>query len=296
MREELNDLAVFMTVAEERSFTRASVRLGLSQSAVSHTVRRLEESIGLKLLNRTSRRVSTTEAGEKLLSTLQPSFNQIHTRIEEIRMLGDAPRGLVRITTSKVAARSVLWPKIKGIVRDYPEVQIEISQESRLNDLAEDRFDAGVRLREFISPDMIAVPVGPPVRMAAVASPEYLRRRGIPEHPMDLDDHDCIALRFSPHASAYDWEFEKNGEAIVKKVSGPLIFSESDLSVQAAKEGFGITFVMEPEVMEDIQNGALRRVLADWCPTFDGFHLCYSGRREPSSAFRLVIDRLRHHD
>jgi DNA-binding transcriptional LysR family regulator len=296
MREELNDLAVFMTVAEERSFTRASVRLGLSQSAVSHTVRRLEESIGLKLLNRTSRRVSTTEAGEKLLSTLQPSFNQIHTRIEEIRMLGDAPRGLVRITTSKVAARSVLWPKIKGIVRDYPEVQIEISQESRLNDLAEDRFDAGVRLREFISPDMIAVPVGPPVRMAAVASPEYLRRRGIPEHPMDLDDHDCIALRFSPHASAYDWEFEKNGEAIVKKVSGPLIFSESDLSVQVAKEGFGITFVMEPEVMEDIQNGALRRVLADWCPTFDGFHLCYSGRREPSSAFRLVIDRLRHHD
>ncbi|MBB5320512.1 LysR family transcriptional regulator [Marinobacter oulmenensis] len=296
MREELNDLAVFMIVAEESSFTRASVRLGLSQSAVSHTVRRLEASIGLKLLNRTSRRVSTTDAGEKLLDTLRPSFNQINSRIEEIRMLGDAPRGLVRLTASRVAARTVLWPKISRIVQDYPEVQIELSLESRLSDLAEDRFDAGVRLREFVSPDMIAIPIGPPMRMAAVASPEYCRKHGVPEHPTDLDNHDCLTLRFSPHSSAYDWEFEQNGETIVKKVSGPLIFSESDLCVQAAKEGLGISFVMEAEVIEDIQDGTLRRVLSDWCPTFDGFQLCYSGRRQPSSAFRLVIDRLRYRE
>lgn len=296
MREELNDLVVFMTVAEERSFTRASVRLGLSQSAVSHTVRRLEESIGLKLLNRTSRRVSTTDAGEKLLDTLRPSFSQINARIEEIRLLGDAPRGLVRLTASKVAAKAVLWPKISQIIRDYPEVQIELNLESKLTDLAEDRFDAGVRLREFVSPDMIAVRIGPPIRMVAVASPDYFRKHGVPEHPTELDDHDCLSLRFSSHAPAYDWEFEKDGEEIVKKVSGPLIFSESDLCVQAAKEGFGIAFVTEPEVVEDIQDGTLRRVLADWCPPFDGFHLCYSGRRQPSSAFRLVIDRLRYRD
>ncbi|EPC00791.1 LysR family transcriptional regulator [Litchfieldella anticariensis FP35 = DSM 16096] len=296
MREELGDLVVFMAVAEERSFTRASVRLGLSQSAVSHTVRRLEESIGLKLLNRTSRRVSTTDAGEKLLDALRPSFGQINARIEEIRMLGDAPRGLVRLTASKAAARAVLWPKISQIVRDYPEVQIELNLESRLTDLAEDRFDAGVRLREFVSPDMIAVKIGPLIRMVAVAAPEYFRKHGVPKHPSDLDDHACLSLRFSSHAPAYDWEFEKEGEAIVKKVSGPLIFSESDLCIDAAKEGHGIAFVTEPEVIDDIEDGKLRRVLADWCPPFDGYHLCYSGRRQISSAFRLVIDRLRYRD
>ncbi len=296
MREELNDLVVFMTVAEEHSFTRASVRLGLSQSAVSHTVRRLEESIGIKLLNRTSRRVSTTDAGEKLLDTLRPSFGQITARIEEIRLLGDAPRGLVRLTASKAAARAVLWPKISQIVRDYPEVQIELNLGSRLIDLAEDRFDAGVRLREFVSPDMIAVKIGPLIRMVAIASPEYFRKHGVPEHPSDLDDHACLALRFSSHAPAYDWEFEKDDEAIVKKVHGPLIFSESDLCIEAAKEGHGIAFVTEPEVIEDIEDGKLRRVLTDWCPPFDGYHLCYSGRRQISSAFRLVIDRLRYRD
>ncbi len=295
MREELGDLSVFMTVAEESSFTRASVRLGLSQSAVSHSVRRLEASVGVKLLNRTSRRVSTTDAGEKLLATLRPSFGEINARIEEIRMLGDAPRGLVRLSASKAGAR-VLWPKLSKIVRDYPEVQIELNLESRLTDLAENRFDAGIRLREFVSPDMIAVRVGPPIRMVAVASPEYFRERGVPEHPTDLDDHACLQLRFHSHASPYDWEFEKDGEEIVKKVSGPFVFSESDICIDAAKEGHGIAFVTEPEVVDDIRDGTLRRVLADWCPPFEGYHLCYSGRRQISSAFRLVIDRLHYRE
>ncbi len=293
-REELGDLAVFMMVAEERNFTRAAVRLGLSQSAVSHTIRRLEASVGLKLLNRTSRRVSTTDAGEKLLAALRPGFGQIDARIEELRLLGDAPRGLLRLTASKPAARTILWPAISQIVRDYPEVRIELNLDSHLSDLTGDRFDAGVRLGEFVGPDMISVRVGPPIRMAAIATPAYFRARGVPDHPSDLDRHACLALRFSPNAAPYDWEFEKDGEEIVKKVSGPLIFSESDFCIDAAKEGHGIAFVSEPEVIEDIEIGTFRRILSDWCPPFEGYHLFYSGRRQISSALRLVIDRLRY--
>lgn len=293
-REELGDLAVFMAVAEERNFTRAAVRMGLSQSAVSHTIRRLEASVGLKLLNRTSRRVSTTDAGEKLLAALRPGLGQIDARIEELRLLGDAPRGLVRLTASKPVARTILWPVISRIVRDYPEVRIELNLDSRLSDLTEDRFDAGVRLGEFVGPDMISVRIGPEIRMAAVASPDYLRGRGVPGHPSDLDAHDCLALRFNPHSAPYDWEFERDGEEIVKKVSGPLVFSESDLCIDAAREGHGIAFVSEPEVIEELETGAFRRVLSDWCPPFDGYHLFYSGRRQVSSALRLLIDRLRY--
>ncbi|WP_345854254.1 LysR family transcriptional regulator [Shewanella algae] len=293
-REELSDLTLFMTVAEERSFTRAATRLELSQSAVSHAIRRLEEGVGIKLLNRTSRKVSTTDAGEKLLAALKPGLGMINARIEELRLLGDAPRGLVRLATSKPALRTLLWLKLSQIVRDYPEVQIELNLESRLTDLTEERFDAGVRLREFVGPDMIAVKIGPAVRLAAVATPEYFKRHGVPKHPHDLDEHACLVLRFHAHAPVYDWEFEKEGEEIVKHVSGPFIFSESDVCIEAAKAGHGIAFVTEAEVTEEIENGSLRRVLADWCPPFEGYCLCYSGRRNISSAFRLVIDRLRY--
>ncbi|MGX2962775.1 MULTISPECIES: LysR family transcriptional regulator [Shewanella] len=293
-REELSDLTLFMAVAEERSFTRAATRLELSQSAVSHAIRRLEEGVGIKLLNRTSRKVSTTDAGEKLLAALKPGLGMINARIEELRLLGDAPRGLVRLATSKPALRTLLWPNLSQIVRDYPEVQIELNLESRLTDLTEERFDAGVRLREFVGPDMIAVKIGPAVRLAAVATPEYFKRHGVPKHPHDLDEHACLVLRFHAHAPVYDWEFEKEGEEIVKHVSGPFIFSESDVCIEAAKAGHGIAFVTEAEVTEEIENGSLRRVLADWCPPFEGYCLCYSGRRNISSAFRLVIDRLRY--
>jgi len=294
MREELSDLTLFMAVAEERSFTRAAAHLNLSQSAVSHAVRRLESHVGIKLLNRTSRRVSTTDAGEKLLAALRPGLGMINARIEELRQLGDVPRGLVRIATSKPALRTLLWPKLSQLVRDYPEIQIELNLESRLTDLAGERVDAGVRLREYVSPDMIAVNIGPPIRLAAVASPAYFKAHGAPQHPDDLDGHACLTLRFQSHSPAYDWEFEKSGQEIVKKVSGPFIFSESDICIEAAKAGHGIAFVTEPEVIEDIENGTLRRVLADWCPPFDGYCLCYSGRRNISSAFRLVIDRLKY--
>jgi DNA-binding transcriptional LysR family regulator len=263
---------------------------------VSHAVRRLESAIGLKLLNRTSRRVTTTDAGEKLLAALHPGFDLIESRIEELRQLRGTPRGLVRITTSRAATQAVLWPKLSRIVRDYPEIQFEVSHESRVTDLAEDRFDAGVRLREFVAPDMIAVPIGPPVRLAVVAAPEYFRERGVPEHPDDLDQHACLALRFQSHAAPYDWEFERDGKEIVKKVFGPFVFSDSDMCVQAAKEAHGIACVIESEVDKDIKDGRLRRVLQDWCQPFDGFCLCYYESRRVSSAFRLVVDRLRYRE
>lgn len=296
IRDELGDLSLFMVVAEEKSFTRAAVTLGVSQSAVSHAVRRLEASVGIRLLHRTSRKVSVTDAGEKLLAALKPGISQITARIEELRMLGDAPKGTVRISASKPAARFLLWPKISGIVRDYPEVNIELNLDSRLNDLAAERFDAGVRLREFVSPDMIAIKIGPPVSLAAVATPDYFRKHGVPEHPDELDHHACLSLRFNALAPAYDWEFEKDGIEIVKKVSGPFIFSESDMCIDAAREGHGIAFVTEQEVENEIESGVLRRVLADWCPPFDGYHLCISSNRQISSAMRLVIDRLKYQE
>ncbi|MFT3691327.1 LysR substrate-binding domain-containing protein [Paenirhodobacter sp.] len=227
---------------------------------------------------------------------MRPCFGRINARIEELRLLGDVPSGLIRITTSKTAARTILWPVVDKLVTDYPEIQIEISTETRLTDITEDRFDAGIRMGEFVAPDMIAVKIGPPVRLAAVAAPGYFRNRPIPEHPDDLDHHLCLTMRYAPHARPYDWEFEKDGEEIVKKVSGPFIFNDSDMVIEAAKEGHGICMVTEPDVIDSIRDGSLRRVLADWCPPFDGFHLFYSGRRQVSSAMRLLIDRLRYRE
>jgi DNA-binding transcriptional LysR family regulator len=293
-REELADLAVFLAVAEEGSFTRAAVRLGVSQSAVSHTIRRLEATLGFRLLNRSSRSVSTTDMGEKLLATLRPGFNQIEVRIEELRSIGDAPSGLIRLTTSMNVVRTILWPVVAGLVRDYPDVRVEVNTNSRVVDLAEGRFDAAIRLTEMVGPDLIAVPVGPPIEMAAVASPGYLAARGVPRHPSDLDAHDCIVMRFGANTATYDWEFERGDEELVRKVDGPFIFNDSELCIAAAHEGYGIAYVTLPEVRADIDSGKLQRLLADWCPPFDGFQLCYSSRRQMTSALRLLVDRLRY--
>ena len=292
-REDLSDLAVFMVASEETNFTRTAARLGISQSAVSHTIRRLESSIGIKLMNRTSRRVSLTDAGEKLLEALRPGLEQIDDRIEELRSLGDAPKGLVRLTSSKPVARLLLWPVLSKIARDYPEIEIELNLDARLNDLTEDRFDAGIRLGEFVGQDMISVRIGPPVRIAVVASPDYLKKYPAPKHPNDLGAHRCINHRFHPNAAMYEWEFEKDGEEIVTRVSGSFVFNDSDMSIRAAKEGLGIAYVTEDEVMDDIRNGSLHRLLEDWCEPFEGYHLFYSSRRQMSSALRLVIDRLK---
>ncbi|WP_108259376.1 LysR family transcriptional regulator [Mangrovicoccus ximenensis] len=293
-RELLGDLSTLLAVAEEGNFTRAGHRLGVSQSAVSHTIRRLEDRIGLRLLNRGARKVTPTDAGEQLLSALRPSFAALGNRIEEIRTLGERPSGLVRITASVPAAQDILWPVVSQLVRDYPEVRVEISSEGRLSDLAEDRFDCAVRLGEHLSPDMVAVPVGPQLEMAAVASPDYLAARGTPRHPDDLEAHDCILMRHRADGPVYDWEFEIDGTEVVRKLGGPFILNDPRLVLDAARAGHGLAYLPLPEVRADLASGRLTRVLAPFCPPFDGYHLCYMGRRNQSSALRLLIDRLRH--
>ncbi|WP_138464397.1 LysR family transcriptional regulator [Poseidonocella sp. HB161398] len=293
-RELLGDLSTLLAVAEEGNFTRAGHRLGVSQSAVSHTIRRLEDRIGVRLLNRSARKVTATDAGEQLLAALRPSFAALGSRIEEIRTLGERPSGLLRITASVPATRDILWPVASQLVRDYPQVRIEISSEGRLSDLAEDRYDCAIRLGEHLSPDMIAVPVGPPLEMAAVAAPDYLAARGTPRHPDELEAHDCLLMRHRADGPVYDWEFEIDGAEVVRKLTGPFILNDPRLVLEAARSGHGLAYLPLPEVQADLDSGRLRRVLAGFCPPFDGYHLCYMGRRNQSSALRLLIDRLRH--
>ena len=295
-RDELGDLTVFLEVADHRSFTKAAVRLDISQSAVSHAIRRIEKSIGLKLLNRTSRRVTVTDAGEKLLNALRPGLAQINSRLDELKLLGDVPKGVVRLTASKSVAKDLLWPKLSKIVKDYPDIQIELSLDNGLTDIVQHRFDAGIRLHEYLSPDMQAVKIGPSLRMAVVASPEYVAKHGTPKHPTDLSDHSCIAIRFSIESNIYNWEFEKDGKEITQKITGPFIFNESDLCILAAKEGHGFALVAEPTVETDIREGRLVRVLEDWCSPFEGLYLYYSGHRHVTPALRLIIDRLKYYN
>lgn len=293
-RDLLGDLSILLAVSDERNFTKAGHRLGVSQSAVSHTIRRLEDRIGVKLLNRSSRSVTLTDAGERLIAALRPSFQRVNDRIEEVRTLGERPSGLIRITASAPAAQRILWPIASQLVRQFPEIKIEISSDGRLSDLAEDRFDCAIRLAEHLSPDMIAVPVGPPLEMAAFASPEYLDRCGTPQHPDDLAAHDCLSMRHRMDGATYDWELEKDGEERIVKLDGPFILNDSGMVRRAAREGHGVGFLTLPEVEGDLAAGRVRRVLADWCPRFEGYHLCYSGHRNISSAMRLLIDRLRY--
>ncbi|RAH99559.1 LysR family transcriptional regulator [Acuticoccus sediminis] len=292
-RELLGDLSILLAVAEEGNFTRAGHRLGVSQSAISHAIRRLEDRIGVRLLNRSSRNVTATDAGEQLLAALRPSFRNVRNRIEEIRTLGERPSGLVRVTASAPAIREILWPVASQLVRDFPEVRIEVSTEGRLSDLAEDRYDCAIRLGEHLSPDMIALPVGPRLEMAAIASPEYFAERGMPRHPDDLDAHSCLLMRHRAEGPVYDWEFEIDGSEVVKKLTGPFILNDPGLVLRAAREGHGIGFLLLPEVKADLESGRLKRALADFCPPFDGYHVCYMGRRNLSSALRLLVDRLR---
>lgn len=293
-REMLGDLSILLAVADEGNFTRAGHRLGISQSAVSHTIRRLEDRIGVKLLNRNSRSVTLTDAGDRLIDSLRPSFLHLGDRIEEVRALGQRPSGVLRVTASRPAARQILWPAVSTLVQEFPEIRLEISTDGRLSDLAEDRFDCAIRLGEHLGPDMIAVPVGPPLEMVAFASPEYLERCGTPQTPEDLRHHACLLMRHRVDGGTYDWEFEKDGRETVLKLDGPLVLNDPDMVREAARAGHGVGFLTAPEVAEDLASGQLVRLLAEWCPPFDGYFLCYSGRRNISPALRLLIDRLRY--
>lgn len=294
MRDNVNDILAFLAVAKERSFTKAAAKLGVSQSALSHTVRSLEERLGIRLLTRTTRSVAPTEAGERLLLTVGPRFDEIEAEIAALSELRDKPAGNIRITTSEHAAKTLLWPAVARLLPEYPDINIEIVVESGLTDIVAERYDAGVRLGEQVAKDMIAVRIGPEMRMAAVGAPSYFARHTKPLTPLDLTSHQCINLRLPTYGGLYAWEFEKDGRELKVRVEGQLIFNTPNLIVQAAVAGSGLASLPEDNVKEQLADGRLVRVLGDWCPPFPGYHLYFPSRRQSSPAFVLLVDALRY--
>ena len=294
MRENIQDLLAFVAVAKDRSFTQAAARLGASQSALSRTVRRLEDQIGVRLLTRTTRNVSLTEAGERLLATVAPRLDEIESEMVALGALRERPAGTVRITASDHAAETIVWPKLAAALRDYPDIRVEMVSDNGFVDIAAQGLDAGVRLGESIEKDMIAVRIGPDQRLIPVATPHYFSEHPAPQTPQDLVGHNCINLRLIGSGTIYAWEFEQNGKPIRVRVDGQLIFSSVGLAVEAARRGYGIAFIPEDKVRPDIAAGELMAVLTEWCPTFSGFHLYYPSRRQNSPAFQVVLEALRY--
>jgi DNA-binding transcriptional LysR family regulator len=293
-RSHLGDLLAFVTVARERSFTKAAAKLGVSPSALSHTVRHLEARLGLRLLHRTTRSVSATDTGQRLLQNLGPHFEAIDGEFAAVSELRDKPTGTIRITTSAHAAESILWPVLAKFLRRYPDIKVELSIDSSLTDIAAHRFDAGVRLGEQVAQGMIAVRIGPDMRMVVVGAPGYFARHPVPAKPQDLTAHNCINLRFQTHGGLYAWEFERNRRKLNVRVDGQLIFNTVPQIVTAALAGFGLACLPEDVVITEIRKGRLKRVLEDWCPPFPGFHLYYPSRRHASPAFALLVEALRY--
>ncbi len=294
LRDEAGDLLAFMAVADAGSFTRAAAKLATSQSALSHTVRRLETRLGIRLLSRTTRSVAVTEAGERLLRTIGPAFADIDSGVAALGELRDKPAGTIRMTTSEHAAHTVLWPVIGPLVRRYPDLHVELVIDSGLTDIVAERFDAGVRLGESIAKDMVAVRIGPELRMAVVAAPSYFADHAKPRTPQDLAEHRCINIRLPTAGGLYAWELEKGSRDLHVRVEGQLVFNNSRMVVLAATDGLGLACVLEDMVADQIASGRLIRVLADWCPSFPGYHLYYTSRRQPSAAFTLLVDALRY--
>ncbi len=293
-RDELSDLAVFLEVAEARSFTRAAARLRTSQSALSHTMRRLEARLGLRLLTRTTRSVAPTEAGERLLATLRPALGDIHASLDALTELRDSPSGTIRINSGIHAATTLLWPALARFLPQYPDIQVDVVVDQSLADIVAGRFDAGVRLGEHVAKDMVAVPMGPPQRFAVVGAPAYLATRTRPKTPHELADHQCINMRMPSLGGFYAWEFEKEGRELAVRVDGQLAFNDMQLILRAAIEGFGLAIVMEDIAKAALADGRLVRVLADWCAPFAGYHLYYPSRRQLTPAFALLVEALRY--
>jgi len=293
-RGNVNDLLGFIAVAREQSFTKAAAKLGVSQSALSYTIRTLEARLGLRLLTRTTRSVSPTEAGERLLQSIGPRFDEIESEISALSELRDKPAGTVRITTVEHAAETFLWPAMARLMVEYPDVNIEINTDYGLTDIVAERYDAGVRLGEQVDKDMIAVRIGPDFRIAVVAAPSYFQSRRKPRTPQDLTEHVCINLRLPTSGGFYAWEFRKGRRELKVRVQGRAVFNAVTMMRGAALEGFGLVYLPEDLVEAAIQEGRLVRVLADWCPPRPGYHLYYPSRRQPSPAFALVVDALRH--
>jgi DNA-binding transcriptional LysR family regulator len=292
--EDFGDLIAFVTIAREGSFTRAAAKLGVSQPALSHRIRTMEEKLGLRLLTRTTRSVSPTEAGQRLMTNVGPYLELIEAEMASLGELRDKPSGTVRITSLDHAADTIILPKLARMLSDYPEVKLEINTDYQLVDIVEQRYDAGVRLGEQVEKDMIAVRIGPDMRMAVVGSPSYFSSHPAPASPQDLTDHTCINVRLPTHGGLYVWDFEKDGRPLNVRVAGQLVVNGLNQVVKAALDGYGLAYTLEDMVQEHLAAGRLVRVLDDWCQPFAGYHLYYPSRRQASPAFALVVNALRY--
>ncbi|GGA20212.1 LysR family transcriptional regulator [Dyella nitratireducens] len=293
-RENFNDLLAFLAVAREGSFTRAAAQLGVSQSALSHTIRALESRLGLRLLTRTTRSVSPTEAGERLLRTIGPRFEEIEAELTALSEFRDKPAGTIRITTAEHAANTILWPKLSKVMPHYPDINLEITIDYGMTDIVAQRYDAGVRLGDQVEKDMIAVRIGPDMRMAVVATPAYFVQHPRPRTPRDLAAHNCINLRLPTHGGLLAWEFDKKGQELKARVDGQWVFNSSSHILRACLAGCGLAYLPEDMVLQHIVDGRLERVLENWCSSFPGYHLYYPSRRQSSRAMAVVIDALRY--
>jgi len=293
-RGHLDDLRAFVAVGRERSFTKAAAKLGVSQSALSHTMRELEARLGVRLLTRTTRSVSPTAAGERLLNSVAPRFEEIDAELAAVSELREKPAGTIRITATEYAADGILLPKLAKLLRDYPDIKVEIIIDYGLTDIVAERYDAGVRNGEQVAKDMIAVRIGPDMRMAVVGAPSYFKSRPEPKKPQELTSHNCITLLLPTHGGLYFWEFEKGGRELKVRVEGQLTCNTSAQMLTAALAGYGLAYLPEDMAQPHIAKGRLKRVLADWCPPYSGYHLYYPSRRQSSAAFALLVEALRH--
>jgi len=293
-KENLNDLQAFVVVARERSFTRAAAQIGLSRSALSHAMLGLEARLGVRLLTRTTRSVSTTEAGARLLDTVAPRLQEIEAELGQLSAMRDKPAGTVRITAHDHAIGTALWPRLMPLLKQYPDIQIEFSVDYGFTDIAAQRFDAGVRVGDRIDKDMVAVRISPDMRMSVAASPEYLAGKTSPKTPQDLTEHRCVNLRLPTRGNLYAWDFEKGRKSVNVKVDGQTIFNSTALMLQAALDGLGFAYVPYDLMKPHIDAGRLIPVLEDWWPTFPGYHLYYANRRQIAPALALVIEALRY--
>ncbi|CAM3572181.1 MULTISPECIES: LysR family transcriptional regulator [Rahnella] len=294
LKENFNDLISFLVVARERSFTKAAAKLGVSQSALSHSIRGLEERLELRLLTRTTRSVAPTEAGEKMVASLGPRFAEIESELEALSEMRERPAGNIRITAGEHAVDSILWPVLKKFLAEYSDINIEIILDNALTDIVTGRFDAGIRLGEQVAKDMIALRIGPEMSMAVIGSPAYFAREGIPLTPQELQSHRCINMRLPTMGGIYAWEFGQDGRELKVRVDGQLTFNSLRQRIDAAVNGFGLAYVPEDSVASDIASGKLIRVLQDWCEPFPGYYLYYPSRKQHTTAFALLLDALRY--
>lgn len=293
-RDNFADLLAFIAVARERSFTRAAAQLGVSQSALSYTIRALETRLGVRLLTRTTRSVAPTEAGERLLQNLAPRFDEIEAELSAVAELRDTPAGTVRINATDYVIRTLLWPRLAPMLRDYPDLKVEFVTDYGLSDIVAQRFDIGVRLGDQVAKDMIAVRIAPDLRMAIVGAPAYFERRARPATPQDLTGHDCINLRLPTHDALYAWELARGDQSLQVRVDGQVTFNGTYEMLDAALAGYGLAYVPSDLVEPHVAAGRLECVLDDWCPTFPGHHLYYPSRRQSSRALALIVDALRY--